>query len=56
MYLGGSSYQEIGEILSRHVKAIDNALQRIKKKLEIHIRSRDANGDTGFASPSRTAH
>lgn len=55
MYLGGSSYQEIGEILSRHVKAIDNALQRIKKKLEIHIRSRDASDDNDFASPSRTA-
>jgi RNA polymerase sporulation-specific sigma factor len=50
LYLGGSSYQEIGEILSRHVKAIDNALQRIKKKLELHIRTRDADDDNLVSS------
>ena len=32
-FLDGSSYQEIAEELGRHVKSIDNALQRIKKKL-----------------------
>ena len=32
-FLDGSSYQEIAESLGRHVKSIDNALQRIKKKL-----------------------
>lgn len=34
MYLGGISYQEIAKILSRSPKSIDNALQRVKKKLE----------------------
>jgi len=33
-YLNGKSYQEISESLNRHVKSIDNALQRIKRKLE----------------------
>ena len=32
-YLDGKSYQEISEELGRHVKSIDNALQRIKRKL-----------------------
>jgi RNA polymerase sporulation-specific sigma factor len=38
----GRSYQEIGEELGRHVKSIDNALQRIKRKLEVHLAERDA--------------
>ena len=42
LYVSGKSYQEIGEQLGRHVKSIDNALQRIKRKLETHITERDA--------------
>ena len=34
MYLDGKSYQEIAKIMNRPPKSIDNALQRIKKKLE----------------------
>ena len=34
LYLDGQSYQEISEELNRHVKSIDNALQRVKRKLE----------------------
>lgn len=34
LYLEGKSYQEIGAILSRSPKSIDNALQRVKKKME----------------------
>ena len=33
-YLDGKSYQEIAQMLGRHVKSIDNALQRVKHKLE----------------------
>jgi RNA polymerase sporulation-specific sigma factor len=33
-YLEGKSYQEIARDLNRHVKSIDNALQRVKRKLE----------------------
>lgn len=33
-YLSGRSYKEIGESLGRDAKAVDNAIQRIKKKLE----------------------
>jgi RNA polymerase sporulation-specific sigma factor len=40
-YLQGKSYQEIAEDLGRHVKSIDNALQRIKRKLEKHLLKRD---------------
>ncbi|MGH9152246.1 MAG: RNA polymerase sporulation sigma factor SigH [Acidimicrobiales bacterium] len=38
LYVEGKSYQEISEQLGRHVKSIDNALQRIKRKLEGHLR------------------
>ncbi|XKH49672.1 RNA polymerase sporulation sigma factor SigH [Chryseomicrobium palamuruense] len=34
LYIEGQSYQEISEQLNRHVKSIDNALQRVKRKLE----------------------
>ena len=37
-YLEGQSYNEISEELNRHVKSIDNALQRVKRKLERHLR------------------
>jgi RNA polymerase sporulation-specific sigma factor len=40
MYVEGKSYQEIAGHLSRHVKSIDNALQRIKRKVELHLRGR----------------
>ena len=33
-YLKGQSYQEIAHNLDRHAKSVDNALQRVKKKLE----------------------
>ena len=33
-YLQGISYQEIARILNKDVKSVDNALQRIKKKVE----------------------
>ena len=42
LYLEGRSYQEISELLGRHAKSIDNALQRIKRKLEAHLRSAEA--------------
>ncbi|MBE5783553.1 MAG: RNA polymerase sporulation sigma factor SigH [Clostridiales bacterium] len=32
-FIDGKSYQEIAELLGRHVKSIDNALQRVKRKL-----------------------
>ncbi|WP_246247179.1 RNA polymerase sporulation sigma factor SigH [Piscibacillus halophilus] len=37
LYLDGQSYQEISLQLNRHVKSIDNALQRVKRKLERHL-------------------
>ena len=41
-YLEGKSYQEIAEQLSRHVKSIDNALQRVKRKLERYLEKRES--------------
>ncbi|MGI8775803.1 MAG: RNA polymerase sporulation sigma factor SigH [Acidimicrobiales bacterium] len=41
LYLEGRSYQDIGDELERHPKSIDNALQRIKRKLETHLHERD---------------
>ncbi|ADL08823.1 RNA polymerase sporulation sigma factor SigH [Thermosediminibacter oceani] len=40
-YLNGKSYQEIAKELRRHVKSIDNALQRVKRKLEKYLEVRD---------------
>lgn len=41
LYLDGRSYQEISEDLNRHVKSIDNALQRVKRKLERYLELRE---------------
>ena len=41
LYLDGRSYQEIAVDLKRHVKSIDNALQRVKRKLEKYLEVRD---------------
>ncbi len=38
LYTGGMSYVQIAEKLERHTKAVDNALQRIKRKMEVQIR------------------
>lgn len=40
-YLDGKSYQEIACDLDRHAKSIDNALQRVKRKLEKHLKEDD---------------
>ena len=46
-YLDGKSYQEIAFGLNRHVKSIDNALQRVKRKLERYVASRGEAIDIG---------
>ena len=40
LFLDGKTYQEIADALNRHTKAVDNALQRIKRKLESFLASR----------------
>lgn len=40
-YLQGKSYQEIAVDLDRHVKSIDNALQRVKRKLERYLEMKE---------------
>ena len=40
-YLDGKSYNEMSEELHRHVKSIDNALQRVKRKLEKYLEARN---------------
>jgi RNA polymerase sporulation-specific sigma factor len=42
LYMDGKSYEEIAGALGNHVKSIDNALQRIKRKLQRHIEGRNA--------------
>lgn len=37
LYVAGSSYNEIADELGRHSKAVDNALQRVKRKVELQI-------------------
>ena len=41
LYLDGKSYQEIAEQLDRHVKSVDNELQRVKRKLEQYLEKRE---------------
>lgn len=36
-YVEGKSYVEISEEMNRHVKSVDNALQRIKRKLQKYL-------------------
>lgn len=60
-YLDGHSYQEIAENLHRHVKSIDNALQRVKRKLEKYMGSyiRDVDFTTiyqGITTINRKLH
>jgi RNA polymerase sporulation-specific sigma factor len=43
MYVEGRSYVEIAEILSRRTKSVDNALQRIKRKIDGHLREREVS-------------
>jgi RNA polymerase sigma-H factor len=40
LYLDGRSYQEIGQKLGCEAKTVDNALQRVKRKVASHIESR----------------
>ena len=44
-YLDGHSYQEIALDLDRHVKSIDNALQRVKRKIEKYMEARGNDVD-----------
>jgi RNA polymerase sporulation-specific sigma factor len=41
LYLDGKSYEEIASSLGNHVKSIDNALQRVKRKLQRHLAERN---------------
>jgi len=40
MYLEGRSYEEVAERLSCTPKTVDNALQRVKRKVATHLKSR----------------
>jgi RNA polymerase sigma-H factor len=40
LYLDGHSYQEIGERVGCEAKTVDNALQRVKRKVATHLESR----------------
>ncbi|MCL6471273.1 MAG: RNA polymerase sporulation sigma factor SigH [Firmicutes bacterium] len=42
LYIDGKSYQEIADELNRHVKSIDNALQRVKRKIDLYLKRRQA--------------
>jgi RNA polymerase sporulation-specific sigma factor len=41
LYLDGHSYEAIGEQLDCDTKTVDNALQRVKRKVGIHLASRE---------------
>jgi len=41
-YVNGKSYREIADLLDRRVKSVDNALQRVKRKVEVQMRRYEA--------------
>ena len=41
LYLDGHSYEAIGERLECDTKTVDNALQRVKRKVSLHLASRE---------------
>jgi RNA polymerase sporulation-specific sigma factor len=43
LYVEGRSYVEMSERLGRQAKSIDNAIQRIKRKLDGHVRAEHAS-------------
>lgn len=43
LYVQGRSYEEIAEVLGRHTKSVDNALQRVKQKLMQQLRDGDGS-------------
>ena len=60
-YLDGKSYQEIAVDLDRHVKSIDNALQRVKRKMEKYMENRGEDMDVssvynGLSSINKRLH
>jgi len=40
LYLDGCSYEQVGERLSCDTKTVDNALQRVKRKVGAHLQTR----------------
>ena len=40
LYLDGRSYEDVGERLGCDTKTVDNALQRVKRKVGLHLDSR----------------
>jgi RNA polymerase sporulation-specific sigma factor len=41
LYLDGYSYEQVGERLACDTKTVDNALQRVKRKVGAHLQSRN---------------
>ncbi len=41
LFVDGKTYVEIATMLDRQVKSVDNALQRIKRKLDSHLRAQE---------------
>lgn len=43
LYMEGKSYQQISQIIGRHAKCIDNALQRVKRKVTRFLEEKEEN-------------
>ena len=41
LYLDGYSYEQVGERIGQDTKAVDNALQRVKRKIGVHLSARN---------------
>lgn len=55
LYIDGYTYQEIAVHLQCGLKAVDNALQRVKKKISLHLDRRERRSIPMFARKSLQA-
>ena len=51
LYLDGCSYEQVGEHLACDTKTVDNALQRVKRKVGAHLEARAVAAYTTEAAP-----
>jgi RNA polymerase sporulation-specific sigma factor len=50
LYLDGHSYEEVGRRIGCDCKTVDNALQRVKRKVGAHLAERSALAPAAAAS------
>ena len=55
LYLDGYSYEQVGERIGCDTKTVDNALQRVKRKIGVHLTRATCSAVRGRAPRRRSA-